>query len=227
MTRETPPDGRQTEASAPTSPRVAPARVAPAPVAGLVVGTDGLARPAWTSRDPLLVGYYDAEWGMPVRDERGMYERVCLEGFQAGLSWLTVLRKRPALREAFDDFDPDVVAGYGEQDVDRLLANPGIIRNRQKIASAITNARATVRLRARGGLVDLIWSFQPDTPIEPRTAADVPTASPESAALAKALRGEGFTFIGPTTMFALMESIGIVDTHLLGSHRRGTSGVWQ
>ncbi|WP_066906614.1 DNA-3-methyladenine glycosylase I [Millisia brevis] len=194
---------------------------------GLVVGDDGRARPAWAAVDPMLRDYYDTEWGMPVRDERGMYERISLEAFQAGLSWATILRKRPAFRAAFDDFDPDVVAGYGAADVERLLADPGIVRNRAKVAAAITNARATIDLRDRGGLVDLVWSFRPkDTP-RPRTIAEIPTRSAESVALAKALRREGFAFVGPTTMFALMEAIGIVDTHLLDSHRRGTSGVWQ
>lgn len=194
---------------------------------GLVVGDDGRARPAWAAVDPMLRDYYDTEWGMPVRDERGMYERISLEAFQAGLSWATILRKRPAFRAAFDNFDPDVVAGYGAADVDRLLADAGIVRNKSKVAAAITNARATIDLRDRGGLVDLVWSFRPEDTPRPRTIAEIPTRSAESVALAKALRREGFAFVGPTTMFALMEAIGIVDTHLLDSHRRGTSGVWQ
>ncbi|WP_028244864.1 DNA-3-methyladenine glycosylase I [Pseudoclavibacter soli] len=193
---------------------------------GLVVGSDGLARPTWAASDPLLREYYDTEWGLPVRDEQGVYERLTLEAFQAGLSWATILRKRPAFREAFAGFSPDRVACYDEAAVDRLLANPGIVRNRAKILAAITNARATVRLRDRGGLAALVWSFRPDDTPRPRTQAEVPTRSPESAALARALRAEGFVFVGPTTMFALMEAIGIVDTHLLGSHRRGCSGLW-
>lgn len=191
-----------------------------------MVGSDGLGRPAWAASDPLLQDYYDTEWGMPVRDERGLFERLSLEAFQSGLSWATILRKRPAFREAFDGFDPDVVAGYGQGDVERLLADARIVRNRAKIRATITNAKATVRLREHGGLVDLIWSFQPEQTPAPRSEAEVPTASAESAALAKALRGHGFTFVGPTTMFALMEAVGIVDTHLLASHRRGSSGVW-
>jgi DNA-3-methyladenine glycosylase I len=191
-----------------------------------VTGDDGLARPAWASADPLLREYYDTEWGMPVRDEQGIYERITLEAFQAGLSWATILRKRPAFRKAFHDFDPDVVAGYGERDVERLLADPGIVRNRRKIDAAITNARATVALRADGGLAELVWSFRPaETPV-PRTPEDVPAKSPESTALSKALRQKGFAFVGPTTMFALMEAIGMIDTHLVGSHRRGSSGIW-
>ncbi|MFD4367008.1 DNA-3-methyladenine glycosylase I [Rhodococcus sp. NPDC058521] len=187
---------------------------------------DGLIRPAWAATDPLLRDYYDTEWGMPVRDECGMYERITLEAFQAGLSWATILRKRPAFRAAFDGFDPEKVADYAEADHDRLMSDAGIVRNRAKIAAAITNARATVALREKGGLVDFVWSFRPDRTPEPTLLAEIPTKSPESIALAKALRKEGFAFVGPTTMFALMEAIGIVDTHLLASHRRGTSGVW-
>jgi DNA-3-methyladenine glycosylase I len=191
-----------------------------------VVGADGLARPSWASVDPLLMDYYDTEWGMPIRDERGLYERICLEGFQAGLSWATILRKRPNFRAAFADFDPDVVATFTDADVERLLGDAGIIRHRGKIQATITNARATIALREDGGLVDFVWSFQPaDTP-RPTDHADVPTVSDESKALSKALRRRGFAFVGPTTMYALMEAVGIVDTHLLGSHRRGSSGVW-
>jgi len=192
----------------------------------LVVGEDGLARPAWAAADPLMRAYYDTEWGMPVRDERGVFERLSLEAFQSGLSWATVLRKRPAFRAAFDDFDPEAVAAYDDGDVARLLADAGIIRNRAKILATVTNARATLALRDRGGLGEFVWSFRPGTTPAPRTPADVPSRSPESEALAKALRREGFAFVGPTTMFALMEAIGMIDTHLVGSHRRGTSGVW-
>lgn len=193
---------------------------------GLVVGPDGLARPVWASVDPLLRDYYDTEWGMPVRDERGLYERLMLEAFQAGLSWATILRKRPAFRVAFDGFDPDAVACYGDDDVARLMADPGIVRNRQKILAAITNARATIALRSEGGLAELVWSFRPAATPAPRSPDDVPTRSDESMALSKTLRANGFTFVGPTTMYALMEAVGIVDTHLVGSHRRGSSGVW-
>ena len=130
-----------------------------------VIGADGLARPQWASVDPLLMDYYDTEWGVPIRDERGLYERICLEGFQAGLSWATILRKRPNFRAAFADFDPDVVATYTEVDVERLLGDAGIIRHRGKIQATITNARATIALREEGGLVDFVWGFQPsDTP---------------------------------------------------------------
>ncbi len=191
-----------------------------------VVGEDGLARPAWAAVEPLLRDYYDTEWGMPVRDERGLFERISLEAFQSGLSWATILRKRPEFRAAFDDFDPDRVAGYGEHDVARLLADAGIVRNRRKIEATVTNARATVALREEGGLVDLVWSFRPASTPAPATYDEVPSSTPESVALSKALKARGFVFVGPTTMFALMEAVGIVDTHLVGSHRRGSSGVW-
>lgn len=192
----------------------------------LVVGDDGLARPAWAAVDPLLREYYDTEWGMPVSDEQGLYERICLEGFQAGLSWATILRKRPAFRAAFADFEPDVVAQYTDEDVDRLMTDAAIVRNGMKIRATIANAAATVRMRDEGGLVDFVWSFRPQRTPEPKLMSEVPTTSAESVALSKALRKKGFAFVGPTTMFALMEAVGIVDTHLLSSHRRGSSGVW-
>jgi DNA-3-methyladenine glycosylase I len=208
-------------------PGPVPEPVAGGPASGgVVVGEDGLARPAWAATDPLLREYYDTEWGMPVTDERGLFERLSLEAFQSGLSWATILRKRPAFRAAFDGFDPDRVAAYDDGDVARLLGDAGIVRNRAKVLATLTNARATVALRPDGGLADLLWSFRPERTPEPATLADVPTRSAESVALAKELRRRGFVFVGPTTMFALMEAVGIVDTHLISSHRRGTSGVW-
>jgi DNA-3-methyladenine glycosylase I len=195
---------------------------------GLVIGDDGLARPVWASVDPMLRQYYDTEWGMPVRDERGMFERLSLEAFQSGLSWATILRKRPAFREAFAGFDPEAVAGFGERDVERLMTDAGIVRNRAKVLASITNARATLTLREDpdGDLATFVWSFQPRETPRPTCTAEVPTSAPESVALSRALKRNGFTFVGPTTMWALMEAVGIVDTHLLGSHRRGTSGIW-
>ncbi|MEA3552497.1 MULTISPECIES: DNA-3-methyladenine glycosylase I [Micrococcaceae] len=194
--------------------------------AGVLVGDDGLARPAWASTDPLMRDYYDTEWGLPVRDEQGLYERICLEGFQAGLSWATILRKRPAFRDAFAGFSPDAVALFTDADVERLMQDAGIVRNRLKIRAAINNAQATLALRQDGGLVDFVWQFQPASTPHPAVHADIPTQSAESVALSKALRKKGFSFVGPTTMFALMEAIGMVDTHLVGSHRRGSSGIW-
>nr|WP_307305463.1 DNA-3-methyladenine glycosylase I [Pseudarthrobacter enclensis] len=193
---------------------------------GVIIGEDGLARPAWAAADPLMRTYYDREWGLPVTDEQGLYERICLEGFQAGLSWATILRKRPAFRAAFAGFDPDVVALFGTADVERLMQDPGIIRNRLKILATVKNAQATVELRKDGGLVDFVWSFRPSSTPRPTEVTDIPTQSAESVALSKALRKRGFSFVGPTTMFALMEAVGMVDTHLLGSHRRGSSGIW-
>jgi len=199
----------------------------PEPAAGdLVVGEDGLARPRWAATDPLLRDYYDTEWGMPAHDERSVFERLSLEAFQSGLSWRTILAKRPAFRQAFADFDVDAVAVFGEDDVARLMGDASIVRNRAKILATITNANAAVALRTDGGLAAFVWSFRPATTPAPTSSAQVPTTSPESVALSKALRKRGFAFVGPTTMFALMEALGIVDTHLVGSHRRGMSGVW-
>lgn len=204
----------------------------------LMVGADGLARPLWASRHEDLREYYDSEWGMPVRDERGVFERLALEGFQSGLSWATILRRREGFRRAFAGFDPGTVAAFDDADVQRLLQDAGIIRHRGKIEATITNARATLGLRDAAGigangelgpgatLADLVWSYRPVRTPMPRTAAEVPTVSAESVAMAKELKLRGFRFVGPTTMFALMEAIGIVDTHLLGSHRRGCSGLW-
>lgn len=191
-----------------------------------IVCDDGLRRPPWAVDNALLREYYDTEWGMPVRDERGLFERVSLEAFQSGLSWLIVLQKREAFRKAFRNFEPDVVAKFGARDVERLLADSGIIRNRAKIDATINNAQAAIALRKDGGLVEFIWSFKPAITPAPRTVAEIPTTSDESIALSKALRKRGFKFVGPTTMFALMEAAGIVDTHLVDSHRRGSSGVW-
>ncbi len=199
---------------------------AAAPTPGTVLCEDGLRRPPWAARDPLLREYYDTEWGVPVRDEAGLFERLVLEGFQSGLSWVTILRKRPAFREAFAGFSPDAVAAFTEDDVARLMADERIVRNRRKIDAAIANARAVVALRSEGGLGELIWSYRPETTPQPRTVDEVPSRSPESEALAKELKRRGFSFVGPVTVFALMEAIGVVDTHLVDSHRRGSSGVW-
>ncbi|WP_416549711.1 DNA-3-methyladenine glycosylase I [Leucobacter sp. BZR 635] len=178
-------------------------------------------------QDPLLTEYYDTEWGMPVYDEQGLFERLTLEAFQSGLSWVTILRKRENFRAAFDGFDPAIVAGYGDTDVERLLADAGIIRNRLKIEAAVANARAVVALHEAGDtLSELIWRHAPLVSPAPTTDEEVPSTSPESAALAKALKARGFRFVGPTTMYALMSAIGVVDIHLVSSHRRGCSGFW-
>lgn len=170
--------------------------------------------------------YYDTEWGMPVTDERGVFERLSLEIFQSGLSWRLILQRRPLLREAFAGFDVDTVARFDDDDVQRLLLDPGVIRNRLKLSSIIKNARATVALREDEPLQEVVWAAKPHVTPRPTSAAEVPSTSAESRLLTKRLKARGFSFVGPTNLFALMEAIGIVDTHLVGSHRRGTSGVW-
>ncbi|MGP5496143.1 DNA-3-methyladenine glycosylase I [Corynebacterium flavescens] len=199
---------------------------APSTRTGLVFDDEGKGRPPWAVTSAALKEYYDTEWGTPIHTESGLLERLVLEGFQAGLSWSTVLHKRPAFRAAMAFFDADKLSHYGESEVAELLANPAIIRNERKIRAAIRNAQATVSLREKGGLNQLIWSYLPEHNIHPKYIEDIPTRSPESEALAKALKHEGFTFVGPTTCYALMEAIGMVDAHLVGSHRRGSSGVW-
>ena len=189
-----------------------------------VVGDDGVARCPWGAGDPVNLAYHDTEWGMRVSGEAAHLERLTLEAFQSGLSWLTILNKRQAFRAAFAGFDADAVAAYGPADVERLMADVGIVRNRRKVEAAITNARATVALREQGGLEAFLWSFRPEPGPAPVTTADVPTTSPESVAMSKALKKAGFAHVGPTTMYALMEAIGLVDDHLAGCHRRGCAG---
>jgi DNA-3-methyladenine glycosylase I len=188
---------------------------------GVVVGEDGLARCPWAAEHPINRHYHDTEWGLPVRGERALFERISLEAFQSGLSWLTILRKRPAFRVAFCDFDPDTVAAFTDADVERVLRDPGIVRNRAKIEATRKNARATLALRDDGGLDRLIWSHKPEQQLEPTTLAELPSATPASKALALDLRAHGFAFVGPTTAWALMEAAGLVDAHLVGCHRRG------
>ncbi|HZU13842.1 MAG TPA: DNA-3-methyladenine glycosylase I [Chloroflexota bacterium] len=167
--------------------------------------------------DDLYTRYHDEEWGRPVRGERALYERVCLEGFQAGLSWLVVLRRREALRQAFEGFDPEAVASFAGTEIERLLANPAIIRNRAKIEAAVTNARATIALRETGTPLDaLIWSFRPAPPPAPRSMGNIPAFTTESVALSRALKQAGFRFVGPTTAYALMQACGLVNDHLDG-----------
>ncbi|HEX3267836.1 MAG TPA: DNA-3-methyladenine glycosylase I [Gaiellaceae bacterium] len=169
----------------------------------------------WESSDPLYNVYHDEEWGRPVLDERGLYERFCLEGFQSGLSWLTILRKREAFRAAFADFEPERVARFGERDVRRLLADAGIVRHRGKIEAAVANARATLELRASGSpLPELVWSHRAKPGRAPRSAADWRSTTSESAELSKALRRAGFRFVGPTTVYAAMQACGVVNDHL-------------
>ncbi|WP_110180392.1 DNA-3-methyladenine glycosylase I [Nocardioides solisilvae] len=183
----------------------------------VVTRPDGVARCPWAVGHPVNLAYHDTEWGVPVQGESAYLERITLEAFQSGLSWLTILNKRPAFREAFAGFDADAVAAYDERDVERLMADAGIVRNRRKVDAAITNARATVALRADGGLEALVLAHRPASPVEPQAA----TTSPESVALSKSLKRAGFAFVGPTTMHALMEAVGLFDPHLPGCHRRG------
>jgi DNA-3-methyladenine glycosylase I len=187
---------------------------------GVVPGPDGRRRCPWGTSAPDYVAYHDEEWGRPVRDADGLFERLCLEAFQSGLSWLTILRKRPAFRAAFAGFAIEAVAAFGPADVERLMADAGIVRNRAKIDAAIANARAAAEL---DDLPGLLWSFAPDPASRPapRTTADVPATTPESTALAKALKARGFRFVGPTTAYALMQACGLVDDHLEGCVARG------
>ena len=235
---------------------------------GPVAGPDGRPRCPWAIATPDYVAYHDEEWGRPVRGDDALFERLSLEAFQSGLSWLTILRKREAFRaafagfsiervaafgdedverltleafqsglswltilrkreafrEVFAGFDADVVAAFGEDDEARLMADPRIVRNRLKVAAAVTNARATVALRERGGLSAFVESFAPAVSPSPATTEEMQTTSPESLALSKALKKQGFVFVGPTTMYALMEAVGLVDDHLVGCHRRGSAG---
>ncbi|NLI84957.1 MAG: DNA-3-methyladenine glycosylase I [Propionibacterium sp.] len=192
----------------------------------LIVGDDGRARPSWAVSRPMYLEYYDTEWGVPVRDERGLFERLSLEVFQCGLSWSTILNKRERFREVFHDFVPDTVAAFSEADVERLMGDAGIVRNRRKIEATISNAQATIALRDDGGLPLLIWSHLPEVTPAPATMADIRAVSAESVALSKALKKRGFRFVGPTTMYALTQAIGMEDDHPVGSWRRGSSGVF-
>jgi DNA-3-methyladenine glycosylase I len=169
----------------------------------------------WPATDLLYVAYHDEEWGRPVTDERGLYERFCLEGFQSGLSWLTILRKRENFRRAFATFDPEAVAQFGERDVKRLLADAGIVRHRGKIEATIANARGVLELRDAGTpLHELVWSFAPEKYSTPQTTADWFAQTAESQALSKRLKAAGFRFVGPTTVWAAMQACGIVNDHL-------------
>lgn len=182
----------------------------------MVVGEDGVARCPWGLSSPDYVAYHDQEWGVPVHGDDALFERICLEAFQSGLSWITILRRREGFRAAFKGFAIDAVADFTEADRDRLLADPGIIRNRAKVDAAIANAAAARALREGQGLDALVWSFAPapGTRPAPRTTSDVPATTPESTALAKALKSHGFRFVGPTTAYALMQACGLVNDHL-------------
>ncbi|WP_433792280.1 DNA-3-methyladenine glycosylase I [Actinoplanes sp. CA-252034] len=177
---------------------------------GIVIGADGRPRCSWGGSTPDYAIYHDEEWGRPVRGDDALFERLTLEAFQSGLSWITILRKRPAFRAAFADFSIAKVAEFTEADAARLMADPGIVRNRMKIDAALHNARVAAELDLTG----LLWSFAPAGRDRPRTRADVPAVTPESTAMAKALKKRGLTFVGPTTAYALMQATGMVDDHL-------------
>jgi DNA-3-methyladenine glycosylase I len=187
----------------------------------LRVGDDGKLRCGWGTSDPLYISYHDHEWGRPLRDERAMFELLSLEAFQSGLSWLIILRKRRGFREAFDGFEPDVVAAYDDDDVARLLTDDRIVRNRAKVEATIANARAVVALHEHGeSLVDLVFSHAPTADERPpgrfRAFAEMPSVTPASTGLAKDLRTRGFRFVGPVVAYALMQAAGVVDDHLEG-----------
>ncbi len=184
----------------------------------LLVGSDGVARCGWAGSTPEYLAYHDDEWGRPVTDDDRLYEKLCLEGFQSGLSWLTILRKREAFRRLFAGFRIEEVARFGGDDVDRLLADASIVRHRGKIEAAIGNAAAALAVQAElGSLATLIWSFAPSGRRRaPVAMADVPSVTPESRALSKELRRRGFRFVGPTTAYALMQAMGMVNDHLAG-----------
>jgi DNA-3-methyladenine glycosylase I len=183
----------------------------------LANGPDGRPRCRWAISAPEYVAYHDDEWGRPVQDDGRLYEKLCLEAFQSGLSWLTILRKREAFRGAFADFEIERVAEFGPRDVERLLGDSGIVRNRAKVEATIANALAAAELRAVGdSLSDLIWSFAPKKQAAPRSFEHVPATTPESTALARELKSRGFRFVGPTTAYALMQACGLVNDHLAG-----------
>lgn len=196
------------------------------PRPGTAVGDDGLVRCAWSTRDAEYRRYHDEEWGTELRGDRALFEKLSLEGFQAGLSWITILRRRPEFREAFRGFDIEIVAAFGPAEVEELMQNAGIIRNRAKIEATISNARlvaAMVRERP-GALDELMWSFSPANRQPILTPADVPAITAESTAMSKALRALGYKFVGPTTLYALMQSAGMVNDHILGCFRAPVEG---
>jgi DNA-3-methyladenine glycosylase I len=189
-------------------------------MSGAAPGPDGQLRCPWCLSSADILSYHDDEWGQPVRDDVGIYERLCLEAFQSGLSWLTILRKRENFRSAFCGFDPAAVAAFGAGDVTRLLADQGIVRNRAKIEAAIANARAALELP--GGLAATVWKYAGGQLAAPQTLDDVPAWTPASKALAAELRKHGFKFTGPVTAYAMMQACGVVDDHLAACFRRGS-----
>ena len=187
----------------------------------LSTGEDGSVRCAWGASTPEYRAYHDDEWGRPVNDDRRVYEMLCLEGFQAGLSWLTILRKRDGFRQAFAGFDPTIVSGFGSSDVERLVGDARIVRHRGKIAATVTNGRATLELWDQGlSLAGLVWQHRPAAAEAPARSGDIRPTIPEAKALSAELRQRGFAFVGPTTVYAAMQALGVVNDHLQGCHWR-------
>ena len=192
------------------------------PVTGLVLHPDGRSRCWWPGTDPLYVAYHDTEWGVPERDGRALFEKLILDGFQAGLSWITILRKRDAFRRGFAGFEPEAIVRFGPADVARLMADAGIVRNRAKIEGTIASARAWLAIEERQGFSEFLWSFVDGRPLQTdrRTRAEVPAETDISRAMSKALKAEGFTFCGPTIVYAFMQATGLVNDHLVGCFRQ-------
>jgi DNA-3-methyladenine glycosylase I len=198
--------------------------------AALIAGEDSKPRCSWCVGDSEYIRYHDEEWGMPVVDDRLIFEKICLEGFQSGLSWLTILRKRPAFRIAFKNFDPELVTKFNKRDIERLMNNAGIVRHRGKIEATIQNARASLQMQNQGiSLAKFVWSFCPENTAvrsskkpsqAPKSQRDIQSKTPESQAMSKSLRKLGFKFVGETTMYAAMQSLGVVNDHYLGCHSR-------
>jgi DNA-3-methyladenine glycosylase I len=182
----------------------------------LVKGEDGKVRCRWGSTDELYRDYHDREWGRPVTDEHGLYEKLCLECLQSGLSWALILRKRDGIRDAFADFSPDAVAAFARKEIDGLLKDTRVIRNRRKLEAIVQNAQATVAMRNQQPLAELVWSFLPPRRRAPRSYADMASLTDESKQLAKELKRQGFAFVGPTTVYSTMQAVGVVNDHLAG-----------
>ena len=194
-----------------------------------VLHPDGLTRCPWPKQDPLYVAYHDREWGVPEFDDRALYEKLMLDGFQAGLAWITILRKRENFRRAFARFDAERIARFGKRDVEHLMQDEGIIRNRAKIEATIDNAKAYAKMSERTSLKAFLWGFLEKGPVQNRhkTTSDIPVETEMSKRISKALKKEGFRFVGPTTMYAFMQSVGMVNDHLLSCHRHGPCGKLQ
>jgi DNA-3-methyladenine glycosylase I len=190
---------------------------------GLIEHPDGRTRCWWPGTDPLYVAYHDSEWGVPECDDRALFEKLILDGFQAGLSWITILRKRENFRSAFAGFEPAAIARFDDRHVEALMLDAGIVRNRAKIDATIAGARAYLAIQERQGFAKFLWDFVDGRPVqnERRTRSDIPAETDTSRAISKALRAEGFNFVGPTIVYAFMQAVGMVNDHLVGCFRHG------